>query len=113
MILQKNSIKRGDWLLNVPLNSCHLVKLLNDPHQVGRLIANAPLFMLLLIIIIIYQLYAVTNHDVSFKTKSYCSLISACIHNFSPVLQLIIFIEAIIHAHWSQFRECLLFDMID
>ena len=49
MILQRNSIKRGDWLLNVPLDSCHLVKLLNHPHQVGRLIANAPLFM--------YQLY--------------------------------------------------------
>ena len=45
MILQRNSIKRGDWLLNVPLDS---VRLLNDPHRAERLIANAPLFMLLL-----------------------------------------------------------------
>ena len=33
MILQRNSIKRGDWLLNVQLDSGHLVKLLNDPHR--------------------------------------------------------------------------------
>ena len=46
MILQSNSIKRGDWLLIVPLDSGHLVKF---PHRAGRLIANEPLFMLLLI----------------------------------------------------------------
>ena len=46
MILQSNNIKRGDWLLNVPLDSGHLV---NDPHRAGHLIANSPLFMLLLI----------------------------------------------------------------
>ena len=90
MILQRNSIKRGDWLLNVSLDSGHLVRPrphvyvfialsycfrplfstplrmennisknarktytcgrgLNDPHRAGRLIANSPLFILLLI----------------------------------------------------------------
>ena len=48
MILQSNSINRGDWLLNVPLDEGHSV---NDPHRAGRLIANVPLFMLLLIAI--------------------------------------------------------------
>ena len=54
MILQKNSIKRGDWLLN-------------DPHRAGRLIANSPLFMLLLIINKNFK--ASTKWDHSIKNK--------------------------------------------